>query len=431
MPIEDDEYVPRTDDEVFESSAENLRSINPETNPRSPSTYTYALLLGIARTLAQNQEQDLKEVYESAYIEDASEANLTKKARNLGFVRREAVAATGVVEFSRESAATDDYVIPAGTVVETLSEDPISFETVESVTLSQGDTSVFATVEATEVGTEGNVGPNAIATMPSPPSGVGTVTNPEATGDTSLTDTNGQPLVQGKDRETDASLRQRVLTTDSTDEGPSPAGIQLALEQTEGVLSVDVNTNQSPQTTADGLEPYNTEIVAYGGAIETIAEKLAGTMSMTAFLRLQGGVHGTKEETILTVRLLDEDVVVPISRPNLTQLSLELDVVHDDTYAGDDAVKDTIVSYIGGTYLDDTTFQPGTEIGEDVRVNRVESEIESVQGVLYADVTLLDADGDGTDDTSTTNSGVPVYAVDDSSLARIDADDVTVTTTLE
>jgi len=430
MPIRNGTYVPRSDGEIFTSQADELIAIEPTANPRSPTTYTYALLYSIARTIAQNQEQSLQNTYEAAYIQDADGENLTKKARNLGFIRKQATNATGVVEFSRENTATEDYVIPSGTVVETVSTEPVRFTTTESVTLVDGTSSVQATVKAVEAGARGNVGPNAIAAMPSPPIGVTAVTNPDPVGDPTRTDTNGTPLVVGRNRENDEQLRDRVVNSDATGKGPSPAGIRLALQETGDVISANLNTNQTNSESSDGLDPYHTEVVVYGGDVINIAQTLTEQMSVTTLLRLQGGVHGTKEETTLTIDLFSEDVTIPISRPAEDNLVMDVDVVHNANYEGTVAVKDAVVSYIGGTFADDSTTN-GLLIGEDVRLNLVENAIEDIQGVSYANVTFVDGNGDGTDDSTTTDNGVPIYDVGDSSLARIDADEITISETSE
>jgi hypothetical protein len=366
-------------------------------------------------------------VYRSAYVEDAEGENLTKRCRNLGIIRKDAVAATGVVEFSRDSAASTDYTIPSGTLVETLGDEVVTFETVGQVTLSSGTSSVKATVRGVEPGADTNVGPNAIQVMPSPPTGVDSVTNPSATGDPSLTDTNGDPLVQGRDREDDDELRKRTLEIDATGEGPSGDGIEIAVENTEGVVGSTLKTNQTPNT-VNGLGPYETELVVYGGDAFDIATTLYETMSITGLLRLVGGVNGTSDQETVYSELLDEDVTIPFSRATETNLTLEIDVVHTSTYDGDTVVKDTVVNYIGGTYADDTETT-GLTIGVNVLVNEIENRIEDVQGVDFADVTLLDADSDGNDDTTTDADGVPVYSVADSEVAQVDADDITLTTT--
>jgi len=290
-----------------------------------------------------------------------------------------------------------------------------------------GQTGADASIEAVSGGSDGNVGPASIQVMPSPPTGVDSVSNDEPTGDPSLMDTNGDPFRVGRDRESDSQLRQRVLDTDATGEGPSADGVELALADTEGVVSTHVNTNQK-NSTVDGLDPYHTEVVAYGGDVYDIGRTLYETMSATTALRLQGGVNGTKESTSIYSQLYDQTLTIPITRPTLKTFTVDVDVVHTESYTGDVAVADAIVAYVGGTYADDSTTT-GLGVGDNVLVNEMENRVEDVQGVDYANITLVDADGDGTDDTTTDNDGVPVLAVSNSEVSRVDADDITASTT--
>lgn len=532
-------YEPDNGDDIFDETADRLLNIEPDANPRADSTLLYATLQTIAQTLAANQEQDLETVYNSAYIEDATGTELTKKARNLGFIRDEPVKATGVVTFQRDNPASTDYTIPSGTLVETVTDDPVQFEVEQTQTLEGpknpidetvysttntsytaqttlsvdasyrdtidvtseirttdgtytasievadvtnnttiathsttsttfvsntdsydvssisgtveieyrlqindsaataelqnatlsviGQTGTDATVSAVDGGSDGNVGAGAIQAMPSPPTGVTSVINDRATGDPTKTDLSGDPLVAGKDEETDEELRQRVLDTDAIREGPDSDGVKFALENIDGVLSVYMKTNQEAST-VDGIDPYHSELIVYGGAVRDIVEKLAEVMSVPTLLRLQGGVHGTKETYDLELSLLEQTETIPISRPTRLTATLDIDVVHTDIYEGDAAVKNEIVEYIGGTKTDNSSAV-GTLSGENVLINEIENRVEDVDGVDYADVTLVDTDGDGVDDTTTDADGVPVLAVAEAEVARVDADMITVNTT--
>jgi len=419
-------FEPQSSDELFTESATRLKAISPETYPRANTTLLYAILNSVSGVEADIQ-QDIKYTYDNAYIVSASGEELTQKAREYGVHRNEATRATGVVTFQRDSAATADYVIQQGTIVETVTEDPIQYETTETVTLSSGTTEVDATVRAVEGGSGGNVAVGAIQSMPSKPTGVDTVTNPIPVGDSNESDTEGDPLIRGTDREGDESLRQRVLDTDAAKEGPSDGGVKLALQRTDGVISATVNTNQQ-SSPVDGLDPYHSEIVVYGGDTYEIAQTLYNAMSVPNILRLQGGVNGTKETETISADLLNDTITIPISRPATQTLNIEISVVVDSTYAGDEAVKSEIVSYIGGTELDDST-EVGLLIGEDIRLNEVENRVEDLDGVTYANVTLADVDGDGTDDSTTTSNGVPIVSIGSSSVARIDAENIIVTST--
>lgn len=426
MPIRNGDYERRDEEGVFESLVTELLDEEPDANPRADATYTNALLRAIAATIAQNQEQSLQHIYRAAYVQDAEGTELTKKARNLGVIRRPARTATGVVTFSRDENASSDITIPAGTVVETLSNNPVQFETTTTATIESGTQTASATVEAQAGGSQGNVGANAIQSLPSPPVEL-EVTNNEPTGDPSLTDTTGDPLQAGRDEEDDETLRQRVLNTDASDEGPSASGIELALANVPDVISAHINTNQDT-TATNGLDAYHSEAVVYGGDVYDIAYTLYETMSATAVLRLQGGVNGTKETTTVYSDLLDQDITIPITRPTTVTFDMDIDVVHTNTYAGDVAVKDTIVEYTGGIRADDSSVI-GQGIGENVLINEVENRVEDVQGVDYAAVTLVDTNSDGTDDTTTDSDGVPILEISNSEVARPDADNITVNTT--
>lgn len=596
MPIEK-----RDSDEIFDTTAESLVDEEPNANPRIRETLEYALLQSFARSLANNQEPQLQDVYNAAYVEDATGEDLTKKARNLGVNRVNAKSATGVATFLRDQPTTTDYTVPSGTTIETVEDNPISFETTEKVVLDyydgfesgsldaayKGDTGsvsvqqstvdtgtyalelpatsdkavyrtdvstdfgdvlnvalnpnggtvrfwfavqstnpaknhyrvtldeaggtvklekvdggsvttiadtnqslnsawhdvaidwrlngditvdvdegntdvatisgndstytsgglgfesgdgsnnnyadevtssgVSANIEAVDTGDDGNVGGNTIVAMPSPPTGIDSVTNRRPTGDDSLTDTDGNSLVRGRDRENDLDLRQRVLDTDAVQEGPSGGGIKLALEETEGVRAVKLNTNQT-SSTKNGLDPYHSEVLVLGGDTSNIVTTLSQTMSVTSLQRLQGGVNGTKVTDTVESEILDQTVTIPFTRPAEVTFDLTLDVVHTTQFAGVNEVKDTIVDYVGGTQLDDNPVF-GLTIGENVLINVLENNVEDLRGVEYANVTLLDTDDDNNDDTTTDADGVPVLSVGSNEVAKVDADNITVNTT--
>lgn len=419
-------FEPDSSDNIFDTQASTLQSIAPNTYPRADTTLLFAILQSTSQTQAQQQE-DIEFVYDSAYVEDATGEELTKKARNLGILRQRAQKATGVVTFQRDSNATQDYTIQAGTVVETVETDPVQFETTETVTLSSGTQSVDANVQAVTGGADGNVAAGAIQSLPSKPTGVDSVTNNQATGDPTLTDTNGDPLVVGEPREDDESLRERVLDTDAVEDGPDPAGIKLALQSVEGVISTTVKTNQEGST-VDGLDPYHSEIIVYGGDVGDIADTLYNTLDIGTLLRLQGGVNGTSESTTLTAELFSQDITVPITRPTPVNIDVTINVVHTDIFAGTDVVKDTLVSYVGGTQTDGSSVV-GRRGGENLRVNEMENRVEDVEGVIYSDITLIDSNGDGADDRTTNSNGVPILTVADSEVSRLDASAITANTT--
>ncbi len=151
-------------------------------------------------------------------------------------------------------------------------------------------------------------------------------------------------------------------------------------------------------------------------------------LPVATLFTLQGGVNGTKESTTINRSPLYGDIPIPITRPVKTNLDITIDVVHTSTYAGSDAVKNNIVGYIGGKTVDNRRLT-GLAQDENVLVNEVENTTEDVRGVDYASVTLVDADNDGNDDTTTDADGVPIYDVSTNEVALINASNITVNET--
>ncbi|TKX52799.1 hypothetical protein EXE44_04915 [Halorubrum sp. SS7] len=419
---------PRSANEIAAAIEETLQTIRPDA-PAIEGTQNYAFIQMYAQTLAAQQEQALSELYNASFLTDATGEELTKKAREIGVIRNDATAATGVVRFTRDSAASSDYVIPEGTVVGTGGDETVRFETTEQTTIVSGESVAEANVRCTDTGEVGNVGTNSITTLVSGDvSGVDTVENPQPTGDPQYTLTDNETLqTVGKPRESDAALRERALESTAIGGAGTAEAAALAIENISDVYSADVFTNRS-NTTQEGVDPWHTEIRVYGGAISDIANRLYEVLPLVTLKTLQGGANGTKEQITLEKSDLYGPLSIPITRPTQQTLSIEIDVVHDATYGGTDAVKDHIVSYVGGQTTDGDVVT-GLVQGEDVLLNEVESSAESVEGVAYADVTLVDDNNDGTDDSTTDSDGVPIYPVDNSTVATVAAGDITVTTT--
>ena len=417
---------PRGADEVAEAIGYELQQID-ESYPVIPGTQNYAYIQSFARTIAQQQEQSLADLYDTAYIADATGIELTKRANEIGVQRQDAVRATGVVKFFRDTAASEDRTIPSGTVVGTGGSEGISFETTEKAILTNGTTSVTANVQASEPGPEGNVGVGTIDTLIESPAGIDGVTNEQPTGDRQFTLTDGlTKQTIGRDEENDQSLRERALESVAIGGAGTAEALQLALTNIEDVISADVLTNRS-DTITNGVDPWHTEVRIYGGDIIDIAERLYQVLPINTLKSLQGGANGTLESTTIDGGELYGPLTIPITRPTEVPLAIDIDLVHDDSYAGTTEVKNEIVEYIGGTTTDERTIA-GLGQGEDVIVNEIENVAEDVTGVVAVTDSLVDAGG-GTDDTTTDPDGVRIYDVDDTWVATVDADEITVNTT--
>jgi hypothetical protein len=138
--------------------------------------------------------------------------------------RQPGAYATGVVIFSRSTAAPSDIIIPANTVCAAVAEDGTltEFQTDEAVTLTTGNTQVYANATALLAGTAGNVVAGLISIIRTPVVGITTCTN-------------DSPFTGGTDQESDSDLRERALYTIWL---PGRATIPLMEEHIDGVHGV-------------------------------------------------------------------------------------------------------------------------------------------------------------------------------------------------
>lgn len=118
-----------------------------------------------------------------------------------GFTRFAAKRATGVITFSRPSAADQDYPIPAGTQVSTATAPEVVFLTVAPATLLKGETSIDVPIQAVVGGESGNLAAATLTRMAQALYGFSAAT------------TNFAPTTGGTNEETDAALRDRYKKT--------------------------------------------------------------------------------------------------------------------------------------------------------------------------------------------------------------------------
>ena len=436
MPLTADGYEQATERELYDQLASTFRAETSDEVPvrdytnvapdTSTPTLVEATLLTQARLLANNQEESLQKLYRAGYIEAAVGQALTRRCRDIGIERRPAVPATGVIEFTRDSAATRDYVIPSGTIVQTEGTDPVRFETLTAATIAQGETAAEATIEAVQGGEQANVGPGAITVMPSPPAGVQGVTNPVATGDPGATDTRGGALVPGRDREADDALRERALQSTAIGGAGTPQSIATALRDTEDVLSVRLYENTA-DCAQDGLPATSGEVVVQGATDTEVAETIHATAPFTG--ELASGVNATGVSVDIESEALDQTRTIRFSRPTETQLRLTLDLRIDATYAGDDAIRDRLVGVVGGIDTAGGAVVGEASIGRPVFVQTLEDAVVGDEtGVVGVASLTADTNGDGSDDTEQ-QDGLAAIPVTVGSVLTLAASDVTIQTT--
>lgn len=288
---------------------------------------------------------------------------------------------------------------------------------------------VSANIRASMGGSVGNVGRNSITVMPSPPTGVHSTTNLYPTGDRDFHDKDGEPFRIGEAEETDIELRDRAR--DSVSGGGDATAdsiIDYLLNEVEDVRSVNVYENKEDTEDADGMPPFSFETIVYGGEDDNVAEAIFEKKALTA--RDVGGIRGVEVTESVYSDVNDQRFEITFSRPDSLDITLETDIVVDETYIGDDELKDEIVSYIGGENTDDIT-EIGLGVGEDVYMDQVREIVVGQRdtGVVGFDMNTSDYEIDTTPTTSTDDNGLEVISVGDNEVPQIDAADITIRTT--
>jgi hypothetical protein len=285
-----------------------------------------------------------------------------------------------------------------------------------------------ADIRATEGGTRGNVGANSINAVPSPPAGIQTVTNLYATGDPQYFDTSGNRFRIGQDEETDSQLRERAL--DAATGGGSAthdAIVGNIINNVTDATSVTLfeNKTEVDNTGSGGLPPYSFEAVVFGGSDQEVAEAIFEKKAVTS--RDYGGVNGVETTETVVSSANDQQRQITFSRPTPVNVDMTLDLVINENYIGDSALKDRIVNYIGGTRGEGDEVV-GLEVAEDVIIDVLR---DIVVGGDDTGVVAFDNSVDGTPIETTpaitTVDGIEVIDIGASEVAVTDATDTSIT----
>lgn len=599
MPLTADTYTQLSASDIYDNLAVELRTQFGDDVDLTDGSLLDSLLISLSETLAANQEQSLKDVYEAGYLETAEGDHLDKLVSLIGLTRRSATKATGYVEFSSDNPVDSDYTIQKGTTVQTSGDDPVKYGTTASANLIYidgfesgaldaaytGDTASFSVVDGSGVGdptpvegtyelecaatsgvaierddievakgdtvharcypvagaiqatqfittdssncyqvvldtsvdevrleslsggsatpldsgsvtipheylyvtvdtdvddeiivtvedaneaelvvlsatddtytsggigfssedataakywddvststtavniesqstgTVGNVGPKTVTVMPSPPTGVNSVTNPEAVGNSDLVGVDENPLTTGRVEENDTDLRERASDVTSGGGTATYDALYDTIRNTEGVRSISLyeNKTSTDNTGTGGLPPHSFEAVVHGGSDEAIGNAIFDTKAVTA--RDYGGANGTKASYTVTSSVSGDTYTVDWTRPSTLDVDITISVVHDDTYEGKTALRNRIVDYIGG--LDtDSVPKVGTELGEDVYIDQIEEVVQSDDGVIG--ISSIST----TPSITTDGNGLDIVDVGSNEVAKTDGSDGSIT----
>lgn len=351
-----------------------------------------------------NVQDDIGLVLQSAQIDYAQDRQLDLLTALIGVTRESATIADGEVTFSRSDAASKDYTIPSGTIVQTDSNEPTKYETAETAVLSQGNTSVIVPVESIEAGVKYNTGPNTVTILSSPPAGVESVTN--------IAEING-----GSEAEQDNELRQRAKDELAEGSRASAPALINSVYSLDGVTSTSIfiNDSQNDNTGTGGLPSHSFEIVANGGNKQEIGQAIMNTKAAgdTSY----AGVNGSAV-TVTTTLPNNQTKDVQFSRPSSIQIYIEGDLDVTDEYAGNDEVIANVVEYIGGLLPSGNEDGGDLQVGDDVVHGEVEFAIRAVEGVYDVNSLTIGktASPTGTSNLTISNSEIATSDGTDSSM---------------
>lgn len=265
------------------------------------------------------------------YLDDGDLDNLVEI---LGIDRSPGKKATGTVEFTTVSSAT---TIPEGTSVGTEPDatgDFFEFTTDSEVSTGSGDTTVTANITAVDEGSGYNVGSGTITYMPSPPTGVQSVTNNSAT-------------EGGVDEETNDELRARAKNAIFNQSGGGTAeGVKGAvLSSDDEIQSVAVKEypggNDSTSSDYEGpggpggassTSPF-ADVIVEGGDSTNIQDEIDDARPVAI-------QHNLVRPTFISVGI---DADVTGSDIDTADVNSALQNYLNDLDLGEDVVRDKII----------------------------------------------------------------------------------------
>jgi hypothetical protein len=224
----------KSQQELYDLFITELQSIRPDLTDTSEGSII-DLIAGVVSVAVSELNTTTVEQFSKTFFDTANGPEITGGTDELEklaidhfgseFSRPEASKATGTVTFSRPTSTSGSVLIPAGTVVKTLSNaagNAQRFVTLTDVTMT--GLTINASIEAAIAGPNGNVLQGTIVVIES------TLT------DSSITCTNSQALSGGADSQTDSEYRETIRNKIESLKGSSLAALQAKAKTVSGVV---------------------------------------------------------------------------------------------------------------------------------------------------------------------------------------------------
>jgi uncharacterized phage protein gp47/JayE len=264
-----------------------LTAIGKKLNDYSSSSVIGVILAAIASVIDELNTA-ISTAQTAAYLSTATGTDLDNKAADYGIYRKQATAAQWTFVATKQTAAVQQYTIPAGalvTIIPSAGQAPITFTVNSLVYFPVGGTSINIPVTCTTAGSIGNIAPGTALLWGSSVPGVDGVQFVDATGGT-----------DGIDTETDDQLRARALNAfKGLAIGTDAWYIQQALT-IEGVTSASVVPGY---ISANGIAVY---IAGVGNTLPTTAQ-ISALQTLLNSTRPQIDKPTVLSPTVLTVNV--------------------------------------------------------------------------------------------------------------------------------
>lgn len=218
------DFLDMTPEEIYQDWLDYITSRDPLLRDTSIATFNSILAEAVASEFWIFLQLLKQKVKDSSILTAEGSALSQIVLSMLPGGRQAGTKATGVILFTRPTAAPSDITIPAGTICAATSETGslIEFTTDEVVVLAAGQTTAYVEATAISAGSTGNVSAGTIQTIRTPIVGI-------------LSCTNDAPFTGGTDRESDTDLRERALYTIWVN---GRATIPLMEEHIDGIAGV-------------------------------------------------------------------------------------------------------------------------------------------------------------------------------------------------
>ncbi|MDE7331201.1 MAG: baseplate J/gp47 family protein [Lachnospiraceae bacterium] len=301
----------------------------------------------------------LEKVYNSRFVDTSEGSSLYNLGRMIGMYLLPAGKATGYVTIE----GAEGTVVPAGYLLST--PGGLQYTVMrEEIIGAEGKT--LALVQAVQTGKEYNTDAGTIIHIVNPAAvrGIKGVYNES-------------PVINGRERETDAEYRNRYYKSVDYAGGVNTEAVRAALLQdVQGVYAAYVYENDSDvYDPVYKLPPHSIEAVVYGGLDEDIAR--------TIYEKKAGGIQTNGNKSVPVMTNSEQLIDISFSRPDLIDVHIRIfNLETNEDFPGEDTIKEALINFIGGD------ASGGLGIGADVSYQGIPAVVMQIKGILDFDFVM-------------------------------------------